>query len=509
MRPGFTNLVHCSGRFGDDGSVKRGGIHLASFWGITMRTLSILILPLVLAGAGCTTTTSLARHTVNQSVSAADFRYEATLHALAMVAAEPATLPSYALLSGGTASISDTGAMNFVSTWSGVPSTFASQALSFTGTHAPQQLWSVSPVADFTQLEAMRCACHWVLTGQDQAALEQIPILASAEEVGKYPEDSEPGYHPRFDVASRLARLPLGWLRRGRLCEIPHDARYKAHCGDTWVWVMPDGMEGLAGFTLVLQDIATLDVAPSDNSTPSDIAPPILVTLWNVESTVPKPSMKPITIIRDQNAVIYPEKTDVIVGQSVIWKNSDPNASHAATSTINGLFDTTALLPGTSSKPILFDDTMFSNAGGYNRPNPNDPLEIEYYDKGGSGVKAKIVLYRNQYTSIYSPTLVFREDRVVKPCYLRTIQELIEKQINNNPTQPVQITYDQWLAWTLPYQGQRTAVKPGTPQAVPVTVPVRLLPSATVLKTFRDTKIEAPVGGHFGPKAKYEDEKKP
>src|SRR6266852_4779297 len=89
-----------------------------------------LLLAIVLAGPGCTTM-SLQSHTVNQSRSATAYRYQAALHSLAMVAADPATLPSYALLSGGTTSISDTGMIMPTSEWSGMggPEIFRTQTL--------------------------------------------------------------------------------------------------------------------------------------------------------------------------------------------------------------------------------------------------------------------------------------------------------------------------------------------------------------------------------------------
>jgi len=323
-----------------------------------------------------------------------------------------------------------------------------------------------------------------------------MPILADPESIEVAVENSTPGYHPHFGVKDRLRTLPAGWLHVGRMCEVPVEACYKAQCGDTWVWVMRDGMEGLSGFTLVLQDIATLNVAPADNSLPANVTPPVLLTLWSVQPTMPKPSTVTITIKRVGNAVIYPEKTVVMVGQSVIWQNGDSDGTslHAATSTITGLFDTTPIAPGATSKPLLFDDAMFTNAGGYSRPDPDTQLEIAYSDKGGSGVNAKIVLKRKPFTGVYSPTLVFREDRVIKPCCLGEIKKRIEEQIQNNPAEPVGITYNEWVAWTFPYQGQRTAVKPGAPQAIPVTIPARLVPAANVLKTIEtQTKIESPI----------------
>jgi hypothetical protein len=113
-------------------------------------------------------------------------------------------------------------------------------------------------------MEAMRCACQWVIFGPERACSEYPGLLADPEQ--------DLSATPHFGVEDRLARLPSGWLHVGCLIEVPPGACYKAHCGGTWVWVMPEGRRGLADFTLVLHDIATLDLR-------SIYATPILVTL--------------------------------------------------------------------------------------------------------------------------------------------------------------------------------------------------------------------------------------
>jgi hypothetical protein len=97
-------------------------------------------------------------------------------------------------------------------------------------------------------------------------------------------------------------------LQVGRLKDVPLGACYKAHCGGTWVWVMPDGMAGLADFTLVLHDIATLD--------PSAVyAPPPLVTLTRqVKTTINDPldKGKVGALIYQETRAIKPEFKSLI-----------------------------------------------------------------------------------------------------------------------------------------------------------------------------------------------------
>jgi hypothetical protein len=364
-----------------------------------MKCILILAVPLVF-GAGCTAL-SLERHTVNQSQSAADYRYQAALHALAMVAANPGTLPSFALLSSGVTSVSDSGIFNSATTLKGNALDFASEALAFTGTHAPQCQWTVSPLSDYTQLEAMRCACRWVLVGPERSGTDCSHLLADPE------EDTCPG--PHFGVAERLARLPKGWLHFGPACRVPRCACYQDHCGDTWVWVMPDGMEGLADFTLVLQDIATLNVTPPDGTNPPTITPPLLVTLWIVQNVLPD-------------------------------KQTSPS---------NG---------------------VFSGRGG-DTLNPNKYSFNGSFSASGAGPDSG--RGSQDLRDYYSPTLVFRLDRVIKPQFRCEVEKRMnEKRLKDqNLAQPVDISWQQWMEWTTPYQGQRASVKPGAEVSKPMTRP--------------------------------------
>jgi hypothetical protein len=137
---------------------------------------------------------------------------------------------------------------------------------------------------------------------------------------------------------------------------VPCGACYSEHCDHEAVWVMREGVEGLAQFILVLQDIATLMVAPTDGSRPANITPPVLVTLWEVQRT---------------------------------------------------------------------------------------PL--------GAGVELP-----NQ------QGLIYRDDRVIKPGRASDVQGKIEYALSQNKPVTVAIEMDDWMnTYTTPYQGDRTAVKPG------------------------------------------------
>jgi hypothetical protein len=457
-----------------------------------MKNLLLLIVPLAVASAGCTAT-SLERNTVNQIQTAADYRYQATLHALAMVAADPGTLPSFSLLSNGVTSVSDTGVANSVTTWTGSPVRFAFEALAFTGSHSPQIQWTVDPVADDTQLEAMRCACRWVLEGPQSLDEDCLHILDDPE------ADLTPG--PHFGVAERLVRLPEHWLGVGRACDVPRGACYQDHCGNKYVWVTPDGTEGLANFTLVLQDIATLNVAPSDNSLPANRTPPVLATLWVVQNAVsPTPAVAHIFITKNPatGRLVYRNESDntphpkvvVVVGQYVKWHNNTKQALTIKSPT----FDTVDLKPNgpdANSKLILFDQAMYAKALGL----PNDYVPIAFSSNNPLGDEnAQLRLTNDPARSFYSPTLVFRVDRVVKPQCRHEIEQRIAARVQDQPSltgpmKPVDISWHDWMEMTTPYQGQRTSAKPGAATATPTTQPPRLLaPNDTNARPFYRTQ---------------------
>src|SRR5205823_7673165 len=97
---------------------------------------------------------------------------------------------------------------------------------------SPRLQWTVDPAADYTQLEALRCACRWVVYGPADACDHCPGILSDPE------HDPMPG--PHFGVADRLARLPAGWLHVEKRHLAPAGACATGRYGDTCVWVMPE-----------------------------------------------------------------------------------------------------------------------------------------------------------------------------------------------------------------------------------------------------------------------------
>jgi hypothetical protein len=51
--------------------------------------------------------------------------------------------------------------------------------------------------------------------------------------------------------------VPTGWYGIGCKANVPRDACYVGQCGKTFVWVMPEGLEGLTRFTMTVLELAT------------------------------------------------------------------------------------------------------------------------------------------------------------------------------------------------------------------------------------------------------------
>jgi hypothetical protein len=211
--------------------------------------------------SGCTNF-ALERRTVNQAMSVTDLRYQEVLNNLAALSANPGTLPSFSLIGSGAVNVSDMAKLDSMTVWQGAIRGFTSEAGTLTASRSPDQSWTLDPVASQPQLEAMRCACLWVLCGPPEPASECMSLL------GPPLRGETAGYH--FDVADQLLRIPPEWLHTGGRADVPACACYVGHCGCHYVWVTPEGVSGLSEFTLVLLDIATVD--PTSLQIPATLA---------------------------------------------------------------------------------------------------------------------------------------------------------------------------------------------------------------------------------------------
>jgi hypothetical protein len=217
----------------------------------------ILMLPLVLGLTGCATHSTLARKTVCTNLTLCDINYRQVLDNVAMFEANPWAIPAFASVTAGTVTVSDQHQGSFSAVYSPTLTWFMQAAgglpiLSLlpgcTATREVNENWSSIPVVDTDNLQRLRCYFQLVVLG------DAAPNF----------EEAVQRLHSYFLVErERLpALVPRGWYGVG--CSkkaVPKNAcyvgSYSGPCGCRYVWVLPDGLEGLARCTLSAMDIAT------------------------------------------------------------------------------------------------------------------------------------------------------------------------------------------------------------------------------------------------------------
>ena len=209
-----------------------------------------------------------------QNRSAGDARDRSVLSCLAAIAADPSYLPSFALYVNGVTSVTDS--LTLGHTITAAPAAFTAEALATYRKPQPEGTMDGEPSGGIRTTRGLtsRLLVGDIRSGKSAGAYSHI--LGDPQVL----LDNK----PHFGVEERLAGLPPGWVKVGHCQDVPKNARYKWHRGDTWIWVMPADSEAFSQFTLVLQDIATLD--------PTVITPPpLLVQLTTFELTkIPDPS---------------------------------------------------------------------------------------------------------------------------------------------------------------------------------------------------------------------------
>lgn len=213
----------------------------------------LLYLPALLAVAGCQTHLSLRENTLRTGDTLADLNYRQILDNLAMFVANPSAMPSVSVINSGTVTVADTKSVSANATYAPTI-TFAQQngaglpilslLLNPSGSRNITENWSLLPVTDVDNLRRIRCAFQLVvLRGGETTDCDRcVELLRRFYE----------GETERLDCA-----LPMGWFHAGRKKDVPKDACYVGHHCGSYVWVMPDGLEGLTRFTMTVIDLAT------------------------------------------------------------------------------------------------------------------------------------------------------------------------------------------------------------------------------------------------------------
>ena len=225
-------------------------------WGTLAATRSFVALAMLLAPwlSGCKTHRALRQHTVATNLTVTDIYYQQVLNNVACFASNPASMPSFSVVTAGTVNVQDQQGVSLNPTYSPTLSNLqqgggALPILSlFFGvsvTRAVTENWSTAPVTDSDNIRRMRCAFQ-VIVGAGTTECDDCQERLKGFFVG--------------GTESLECMLPLDWYCVGAKEDVPKDACYVGQYCDTYAWVMPEGVDGLSRFTMTVLDIATGEI---------------------------------------------------------------------------------------------------------------------------------------------------------------------------------------------------------------------------------------------------------
>lgn len=214
------------------------------------RFVLLLLLPHF---AGCQTHLSLRDNTGCTTATLTDLNYRQVLDNVARFTANPSSLPSIAVFNAGTVTVADQKSVNGSATYSPTL-TFDQQGggalpiltllLNPSGSRSVTENWSMVPVTDIDNVRRMRCAFQWLVLHGGQSS----DCFACEDLIKQF-------YLGEADRMECL--IPTGWYGVGCKKDVPREACHVGHYGDTYVWVLPDGVEGLTRFTMTVLELAT------------------------------------------------------------------------------------------------------------------------------------------------------------------------------------------------------------------------------------------------------------
>jgi hypothetical protein len=213
-----------------------------------------LALSVVLANlSGCATHYALRNDTVRTSGTLADLQYQQVLDNVARFHDNADTIPSFAVASAGTVSLNDQASAGVSPTYSptlpfsvqgGGALPILSLLFPFAAQRTVTENWSLTPITDADNLRHLRCAYRLLVL--DEATPNYTYCTKQMKEFFAGEEADLADYFP-----------PRGWYSVGGKHDVPRDACCVGRHCDTYVWVTPNGMNGLATFTMGALDLAT------------------------------------------------------------------------------------------------------------------------------------------------------------------------------------------------------------------------------------------------------------
>ena len=209
----------------------------------------LFLLTALASTAGCTHL-QLERSTLKQNSTWTDLQYRQVLDNLAMFCKNSSAMPYFSVAGTGTTQVSDSG--NLAASFSIQESIPLLSVLSGAASRQIAEQWTVAPTTDPGKLEVIRCLYQFtVCSSLSQECINTINGFFN------YPDGLCTVQWERFP------HLQTGWFHVGCKKDVPGNACYVGHYCDVYVWVPPEGCEGLTQLALAVLDVATADPAPS------------------------------------------------------------------------------------------------------------------------------------------------------------------------------------------------------------------------------------------------------
>jgi hypothetical protein len=201
----------------------------------------------LLALSGCNAQ-QLRFTTMRLSETVPDLQERQVIENLARIAANPAALPYYTIINGGTASISDNGSGGLYALTL-QHHVFPSGTLEASASRTVTGNWTLNPMINPDRLRAMRAAYHIALGAEHIDPVDEKKLEAILKD-------------------QKDLQIPRGWICVGKKHDVPHGACIVSHCGKTYVWVVPARSKDFADFALFMLNIATW-VPPAPKAQPA------------------------------------------------------------------------------------------------------------------------------------------------------------------------------------------------------------------------------------------------
>ena len=210
--------------------------------------------------AGCTHE-QLATSTARTASTVMDIQYQMVVDNLAGMQRNPAALPAQIRIKQGTVQVSDEVGFYQLEVSGSASGTFGGPRAERT----VSEQWGADAITDPLALQQLqdvyRAAMR--LPPLEEPAFLHLQQVQAASKASTKPKSGQSPLDAMMKI--NLQRdVPLGWFKVGSEKQVPADARYVGHSGDSWAWVSPNGLPGLSRFTLLILFITKL--GPGENT---------------------------------------------------------------------------------------------------------------------------------------------------------------------------------------------------------------------------------------------------